>query len=135
EVVASDLEMLRRIDPHGSTAADAEGIDLEAAWNAAVADIVEEHNQRADPRAAREAVGPAQRWALELLRDPTVLLPEGADRADEALQVARSSSVRRRLNEIRAGVSEDRITRNEAAAQVVALVDEFGLQPVSLEEA
>src|SRR5581483_10956638 len=40
EVVASDLEMLRRIDPHGSTAADAEGIDLEAAWNAAVADIV-----------------------------------------------------------------------------------------------
>ncbi len=134
DVIASDLEMLRRIDPQGSALADVEGIDVEGAWQAAAADIVEEHNQRADPRAGREAIGPAQRWALELLRDPTVLLPEGADRADEALQVARSSSVRRALNEIRAAVAEERMSRNEAASRVVALVDELGLQPVPLGE-
>ena len=135
EIVASDLEMLRRIDPQGSVEAAVEGFEVEAAWHAAAADIIEEHNLRADPRGAREAIGPAQRWALELLRDPTVILPEGADRAEEALQVARSSSVRRALNEIRAAVSEERTSRNSAAAQVIALVDELGLQPVSLEDA
>lgn len=39
------------------------------------------------------------------------------------------------MNEVRAAVSDDRISRNDAAARVVALVDEFGLQSVSLEDA
>jgi hypothetical protein len=53
--------------------------------------------ERADPRTAQEAIGPAQRFALELLRDPSVILPEGAERAEEALSVARGTAVRRAL--------------------------------------
>jgi superfamily II DNA or RNA helicase len=133
-VIAADLEIIRRIDPRGSAGSAVEGIDLESAWRVASADIVAEHNRRADPRTAQEAIGPAQRWALELLRDPAVILPEGAERAADALSVARSSTVRRRLNEIRTDTNADRITRNDAAERVVALVEELGLQPVTLED-
>ena len=106
------------------------GSTLEGAWAVAAASIVEEHNSRADPRAAQDAIGPAQRFALELLRDPTVILPEGAERAADALAVERSSAVRRALNEIAAEAREERISRNEAARRVVELVDRLGLQPV-----
>jgi len=130
----SDLEMLRRIDPEGSAQGELEGLDLEGAWRRAAEDIVEEHNRRADPRSAQEAIGPAQRFALELLRDPTVILPEGAERASEALSVERSSAVRRALNEIQAEIREERLSRNEAAAGIVELVNRLGLQPVALDD-
>ncbi len=133
-VLDSDLELLRRIDPEGGVQAELEGIDLEAAWKRACEDIVAEHNRRADPRAAQEAIGPAQRFALELLRDPAVVLPEGAERAEAALRVERSSAVRRALNEIWTETREERISRNEAAARVVELVERLGLQPVELED-
>lgn len=134
EVVDSDLEILRRIDPEGGEAADVESVDLEGAWAAAAASIVGEHNRRADPRAAQDAIGPAQRFALELLRDPTVILPEGAERAAEALSVERSSAVRRALNEIAAETREERISRNDAARRIVELVERLGLQPVELDD-
>jgi hypothetical protein len=134
EVLESDLEMLRRIDPEGGEPADVEGIDLEAAWALAAASIVEEHNARSDPRVAQDAIGPAQRFALELLRDPTVILPEGAERAAEALAVERSTAVRRELNGIAAEAREERISRNEAARRVVALVERIGLQPVRVDD-
>jgi hypothetical protein len=134
DLTDSDLEMLRRIDPGGSSAGQFEGIDLETAWQQAAEDIVAEHNRRADPRAAQEAIGPAQRFALELLRDPAVILPEGAERAAEALSVTRGTAVRRALNEVRAETLEESISRNEAVARVVQLVTELGLQPVALED-
>jgi hypothetical protein len=134
EVLKSDLEMLRRIDPEGGEPADVEGVDLEAAWAQAAAAIVEEHNGRSDPRAAQDAIGPAQRFALELLRDPTVILPEGAERAAEALAVERSTAVRRELNGIAAEAREERISRNEAARRVVALIERIGLQPVRVDD-
>jgi len=134
EVLDSDLEMLRRIDPDGGEAVDVEGVDLEAAWAAAAASIVDEHNRRADPRAAQDAIGPAQRFALDLLRDPTVILPEGAERAAEALAVERSTAVRRELNGIAAEAREERISRNEAARKVVELVNRLGLQPVAIDD-
>ena len=134
EAIDSDLEMLRRINPEGGAAAELAGFDLEASWTIAAASIVEEHNLRADPRTAQEAIGPAQRFALELLRDPTVILPEGGERASEALAVERSSAVRRELNGIQAELREDRITPSEAAGQIVALVERLGLQPVSLDD-
>jgi hypothetical protein len=134
DVIDSDLEILRRVDPDGGAAADVDGVDLEAAWAVASVSIVEEHNRRADPRAAQDAIGPAQRFALELLRDPTVILPEGADRAADALAVERSSAVRRALNEIAAETREERISRNEAARLVVELVERLGLQPVALDD-
>jgi hypothetical protein len=130
-IADSDLEMLRRIDPGGSRVASLEGVDVEAAWRLASESIVTEHNRRADPRSAQEAIGPAQRFALELLRDPTVILPEGAEAAVEALSVERSSAVRRALNEIRADVDGESISRNEAAVQIVDLVNRLGLRPVA----
>ncbi len=134
DVLDSDLEMLRRIDPKGGEPADVDDVDLENAWAVASASIVEEHNRRADPRAAQDAIGPAQRFALDLLRDPTVILPEGAERAAEALAVERSSAVRRELNGIAAEAREERISRNEAARMVVELVERLGLQPVGLDD-
>jgi superfamily II DNA or RNA helicase len=133
ELVDSELPILRRIDPEGLPAESVEGVDLEAAWRRAVEDIVRVHNERADPRAAEAAIGPAQRWALTLLRDPRVILPEGAEDAAEALEVERSSAVRRALNEIRAELGDERISPNEAAARVVALVRRLGLRPVERE--
>jgi superfamily II DNA or RNA helicase len=134
EPLGSDLECLRRINPEGSQETELGDVDLEAAWNTAAASIVEEHNRRADPRAAQEAIGPAQRFALELLRDPTVILPEGAERASEALAVERSSAVRRELNGIQAELREERITPSAAAQQIVNLVERLGLQPVPLDD-
>ncbi len=133
-LVDSDLEMLRRIDPTGSAARELADLDLEALWRQAAADIIAEHNRRADPRVAQEAIGPAQRFALELLRDPAVILPPGAERTEEALSVARGTAVRRALNEIRAEVLEERISRNEAAERLVHLVSDLGLQPVALND-
>ena len=63
-----------------------------------------------------------------------MLLPAGAEGAAEALAVERSSSVRRALTEIRLDVEEERITRNEAAERVVALVGRLGLRPVTLDD-
>lgn len=131
-VLDTDSEILRRIDPGSAPAlaAPVPGLDLEAAWTKAVTTIVEEHNRRADPRADEERIGPAQRFALDLLRDPTVILPPRAADAEEALGVERSSGVRQALNDVRASLSEGRISRDAAARRVVDIVESFGLQPV-----
>jgi superfamily II DNA or RNA helicase len=130
ELMDSELPILRRIDPTGLSEAELDGVDIEAAWRRAVEDIVRVHNERADPRAAEASIGPAQRWALSLLRDPSVIVPEGAEEAAAALEVERSGAVRRALNEIRAELSEARLLPNDAAAQIVALVRRLGLRPL-----
>jgi superfamily II DNA or RNA helicase len=130
EVASEEADMLRRINPGGAPRADAEGVDLEAAWQAAARSIVEEHNRLADPRSEAERLGPAQRFALDLLRDPTVALPEGADRAYEALSVERSSTVRQALVAIRDDLQKGSVSRDEAARRIVRLVDDFGLRGV-----
>src|SRR5439155_11519440 len=129
-LLTSELPILRRIDPAGLPEGELDEVDLEAAWRGAVEDIVRVHNERADPRAAEAAIGPAQRWALMLLRDPAVILPEGAEDAAAALEIERSGAVRRALNEIRAELSEERLSSNEAAVRVVARVQRLGLRPI-----
>jgi len=133
ELVDGDLEILRRIDPAGGEPVEPVEIDLDAAWEGAAAGIVAEHNQRADLRARQEQIGPRQRWALELLRDPNVAVPIGSDKleaADAALSVERSSAVRRALREIQDRLEGSEISRDAAAAAIVQLVDDFGLRPV-----
>jgi superfamily II DNA or RNA helicase len=130
ELVSTDLEILRRIDPQGGEPVELEGVDLEAAWQIAAADIVTAHNERTDLRAVQEQIGPKQRWALEVLRDPAVVLPPGADLADEVLAVERSSTVRRAIGEVQDRVLAAQTSRDEAAIQIVRVVEEFGLQPV-----
>jgi hypothetical protein len=129
-LISTELAILRRIDPHGGEPATLEGVDLERAWELAAEDIVAEHNARADVRADQEQIGPRQRWALEVLRDPSVALPPGADLADEALSVERSSAVRRALVEIQERVQGRNISRDQAAAEIVKVVEDFGLQRV-----
>jgi superfamily II DNA or RNA helicase len=131
-VIDVESDMLRRINPGGAPSADPAGasLDLESAWQAAVASIVAEHNRRADPRFAQERIGPAQQFALGLLRDPTVSLPAGASEAEEALAVERSSTVRQALVQIRNDLTAGLVSRDGAARQVVDVVESFGLQPV-----
>lgn len=126
-------EMLRRIDPGNAPAASMpdSAIDLERAWRTAVDSIVAEHNTRADPRAEEQRIGPAQRFAIDLLRDPAVALPAGAADAEEALSVGRSSTVRQALSEIRGSVAAGTMSRNEAAHEIIQVVASFGLQPVA----
>ncbi len=131
ELVSGDLEILRRIDPTGAApAGDERELDLERAWQVAAADIVATHNARTDLRAEEEAIGPRQRWALDVLRDPGVTFPVGADDADEALSVGRSSAVRRALGLIESRVLDSSITLDEAAVEIVSVVADFGLRGV-----
>lgn len=129
-VLEEDAEMLRRINPGNVPSADGVGVDLEAAWTVAASSIVTIHNRLADPRLEAERLGPAQRFALDLLRDPAVALPPGAARAEEALSVERSSTVRQALGAIRDAVTAGTISREEAAGRFVAIVDDFGLHAV-----
>jgi superfamily II DNA or RNA helicase len=128
-LVSGDLDILRRIDPAGGITSTADGVDLEGAWVRAAADIVAAHNARSDLRSDEPSIGPRQRWALDLLRNPAVALPPGADLADEVLSIERSSAVRRALGEVEARVAEREITLDQAAQAVVAVVEQFGLQP------
>lgn len=132
ELVSGDLEILRRIDPTGGGVAPGEiAVDLEAAWLVAAPDIVAAHNARTDLRAEEEAIGPRQRWALDRLRDPGVAFAIGADEADEALSVGRSSAVRRALGIIESRALEGAITLDEAAVEIVGVVQDFGLRGVA----
>lgn len=133
DLVSGDLEILRRIDPQGGELAEPDVIDLDGAWDKAAASIVEQHNKRADLRASQEQIGPRQRWALEILRDPSVTLPvagEQVDEADAALSVERSSAVRRTLREVQERLDDAQISRDTAASQIVKTVEDFGLRPV-----
>jgi hypothetical protein len=131
-VIDSDAEMLRRIYPGREPAADLSEspIELETAWRSAILSIVEEHNRRADPHTDEQRLGPVQRFALEVLRDPAVALPQGATEAELSLSVERSTTVRHALGEIRNAVSEGSISRDQAAERVVGVVRSFGLQPI-----
>lgn len=130
ELLSTDLEILRRIDPQGAEPSELVGVELEHAWQLAADDIVSAHNARADLRAVQEQIGPKQRWALELLRDPAVALPPGAELADEVLSVERSSAVRRAIGEIQDRALGHEISRDEGAEQIVRVIEQFGLQPV-----
>jgi superfamily II DNA or RNA helicase len=131
-VIVSEAEILRGIDPGTALGADLDtiGIDLEGAWSIATASIIAEHNGMTDPRRAEERIGPLQSFALDLLRDPRVMLPPGAADAEEALSAERSSAVRQALGEVRSQLLQERISREEAASAIVAVVARFGLRAV-----
>jgi hypothetical protein len=122
DLLSEPATILRRIDPGSALGVDQPSIDLETAWAVAAESIVEEHNRLADPSASEESVGPIQRWALGVLRDPSVPLPEGAANAEAALRVDRSGTVRQALGKIQ--------SRADAALGIVGVVESFGLLPV-----
>lgn len=130
ELITEEAAMLRRIDPGSAPGFDRPTIDLDTAWQAVAASIVEEHNRRADPAASEESIGPIQRWALSVLRDPTVPLPEGAPTAEAALRAERGGAVRQALGSVQRESNEGAISREEAARRIVEVVESFGLRPV-----
>ena len=128
-VVREPATILRRIDPGFAPGIDDPPIDLEGAWSRAVESIVKEHNEEAlKPQA--ESLGGLQRWALELLADPTIAVPVGGAEAYDALGVGRSQPVRRALGEIKRLLDDEKITRNGAAKRIVDVVRMFGLRKV-----
>ena len=130
-VVREPATILRRIDPGYAPGVDDPPIDLEAAWSKAVESIVEEHNEEAlAPKS--ESLGPKQRWALELLADPTIAVPVGGGEAYEALRVGRSQPVRRALGEVKRLLDGETITRAGAAKRIVDIVKMFGLRKVEM---
>jgi superfamily II DNA or RNA helicase len=129
EILSDELPLLRAISPGNAQPATA-ALDIEAAWRLAVEDVVAEHNARADPAHAEERLPASQRWAVSVLRDPTVVLPAGAEEADELLGVPRSSAVRAALSDTQRQVADGRLSRDQAAQAIVATTSEFGLTPV-----
>jgi hypothetical protein len=67
-LVTSDLTMLRRIDPAGTTGGSIDGLALDGAWHRAAESMVAEHNARSDPRRAQESIGPAQKFSRSTSR-------------------------------------------------------------------
>ena len=128
-VVREPATILRRINPGYAPGIEDPPIDLEAAWAKAVESIVEEHNEEALPPKP-ESLGPKQRWALELLADPTIAVPVGGGEAYEALRVGRSQPVRRALGEVKRELDGEKITRAGAAKRIVDVVEMFGLRRV-----
>lgn len=128
EVLSEELLMLRAINP-GTSGEHAAPSDLEEAWHRAVADIIHEHNRRADPALREDRLPPSQRFALGLLRDPSVALPTKAEEADDLLTVPRGSAVRAALSDIQRRLAARELSRDQAAEEVVNLVGEYGLTP------
>ena len=129
DVIKEPATILRRIDPGYAPGVDDPPIDLEAAWEKAVASIVEEHNQEA-LKGSPESLGPIQGWALELLVDPTIAVPPDGAEAYEALRVGRSQPVRRALGEVKRLVDGEKITRSGAVKRIVDVVRMYGLRKV-----
>lgn len=127
--------ILRRIDPGNAPDVDQPVVDLEGAWQTAVESILAEHNERASSSGDPASVGPIQRWALELLRNPKALLPEGAETAYKALSADRSRTVRTALSAIRRDLNAESISPTVAAARIVEVVQSFGLREVEPPEA
>ena len=128
-VIKEPATILRRIDPGYAPGVEDPPIDLEEAWEKAVASIVKENNEEVRSGSG-ESLGPMQRWALELLTDPMIAVPVGAEEAYEALSVGRSQPVRRELGDVKRLLDEEKITRNGAAKRIVDIVKMFGLRKV-----
>lgn len=130
DVISGEAEILRRINPGTAPGLETDrlGIDLDASWTLAISSIVAAHNERADPRTSEQRLRPAQRFALDLLRDPAVAQPPEAERAEEALIVDRGARIGRDLSDLRRLVQEGSISREGAAVRILEIVDAYGLR-------
>ena len=129
-VASAPATILRRIDPGNAPNVDQPPMDLEAAWQTAASSILEEHNRRASASGDPAPVGPIQRWALEVLRNPLALVPRDAEAAYLALSTDRNQPVRSALGAIRRDLKKDQISLTSAAARVVEVVRSYGLRQV-----
>lgn len=130
DLLTDSLGMLRQADPGQAPRADLpDGLDLDGLWEIAVQDICAEYNALLDPAASEQRLPLSQRWALGLLRDPS--LPERPEfgAADSALLVARDQAVQRALSSIRREHAEKIVTAIQAVEAIALVVQEYGLRP------
>jgi hypothetical protein len=129
-LLRDDLDMLLLADPGEHPRAPMpDDLNLDALWKIAVDDICAEHNALLDPAATEQRLPLSQRWALDLLRDPS--LPERPEfaTADAALVVARDQAVQRALSPVRRQHEDKSLTAIQAAEKIAGVVEEYGLRP------
>lgn len=129
DIASAPPVILRRINPGQAPGASDPPIDLEAAWSAAAASIIQEHNDAARHLADR-SLGPTQQWARQVLDHPDVSSSPGARAAYEALEIERGSQVRQALGSIRRELDREAMNPTEAARQIIDLVEFYGLRDI-----
>ena len=129
DIASAPPVILRRINPGQASGVSDPPIDLEAAWSAAAASIIQEHNDDADHLAGR-SLGSTQQWAREVLDHPDISSIPAARAAYEALEIERGSQIRRALGNIRRETDREAMNPTEAARQIIDLVEFYGLRDI-----
>ena len=129
DIASAPPVILRRINPGQASGVSDPPIDLEAAWSAAAASIIQEHNDDADHLAGR-SLGSTQQWAREVLDHPDVSSIPAARAAYEALEIERGSQIRQALGNIRRETDREAMNPAEAARQIIDLVEFYGLRDI-----
>jgi len=131
QVLSEDLRLLQLADPGDEPrATEPPDLDLDEAWRLAVEDICGKHNQALDPAKLQARLPASQRWALEILRDPSLPAWPEFEEADTALSIPRGHPVLRALSQVKRRLEAKEIDQLQAAQAVVNVVKEFGLRPV-----
>ncbi len=130
DVLMAPGSILRRINPGNAEGVPSPDVDLDAAWQAATVSITEELNDASAARSGGLSIGPVQRWARSLL-EGSAGSPQ-ANAAYDALAVERSTLVRHDLADAKRSLDARQISASEAAAQVIGIVEFYGLDPVEL---
>ena len=129
DIASAPPEILRRINPGRAAGVSGAAVDLEQAWSAAAASIIEERREEAG-HLARRSLGSAQQWARELLDQPDVSSLAAARAAYDALEIERGGQVRQALGRIRRDLADQTLNPDEAARQIIDLVDFYGLRDI-----
>ena len=129
DIASAPPVILRRINPGQASGVSDPPIDLEAAWSAVAASIMQEHNDDAGHLAGR-SLGSTQQWAREVLDHPDVSSIAAARAAYEALEIERGSQIRRALGNIRREHDRESTNPTEAARQIIDLIEFYGLRDI-----
>lgn len=130
DLLSAPGAILRRINPGDADGITSPDVDLDSAWQAATASIAEEHDEASASRSGGLSIGPVQRWARSLLEG--VASSPQATAAYDALAVERSTLVRHDLADVKRDLDARRVSASEAATQVIAIIEFYGLDPVEM---
>ena len=129
DIASAPPVILRRINPGRAPGVDDPPIDLEAAWSAAAASIIEEHDDTARHLEGR-SLGTTQQWAREVLDHPDASSLSAARAVYDILEIERGSQIRQALGSIRRELTSDAISPAEAAQQIIEAVEFYGLRNI-----
>ena len=130
DITSAEATILRRIDPGFAPGMSSPPIDLEAAWKAAAASILEEHNEAARSWRDGPLVGEVQQWARHLLSEPYLVTSADAANAYDVLGVERGATVRHALGAVRRDLDAKAVDPIEAARRIVQVIAFYGLSKV-----